>query len=65
MVVAVVDKKNNAGEPAYTRSIRRLADPAQAEAVIGNGVIFNPSSVMVLKRAGDLSGEVDWTFSEW
>jgi hypothetical protein len=48
MVVAAVDRKNQKGEPQYSRSIRRLADTSQAEAVIRNGVIFNASAVMVL-----------------
>jgi len=66
MVVPVVDRKNEGGEPAYPRSIRRLADTSQAEAVIRNGVIFNASSVIVLSapatylaRSLDLLGVVD------
>src|SRR5262252_2178511 len=48
MVVPAVDKLNERGEPAYSRSIHRVADTSQAEAVLRNGVIFSAASVMVL-----------------
>lgn len=44
---AVARKKDN-GEPQYARSIRKLSDTSQAEAVLRNGVIFNATSVVVL-----------------
>lgn len=48
MVNAVVDRKNEKGEPLYPRTIRKVTDTAMAEAVIRNGVTYNAESVIVL-----------------
>jgi hypothetical protein len=48
MVKAVVERKNEQGEPQYVRSIRRVGDTSLPEAVIRNGVIFNADAVMIL-----------------
>jgi hypothetical protein len=63
MVKAAVERKNESGEPQYARSVARLGDTSQAEALLRNGVTFNASSLMVLSapatslaRALDLNG---------
>jgi hypothetical protein len=48
MMKAVLDRKNDKGEPQYARSIRRVSDTSLPEAVIRNGVIFNSEAVMIL-----------------
>jgi purine nucleosidase len=48
MVKAVVDRKKDTGDPQYSRSLQRISDTSQGEAVLRNGVIFNADSVVVL-----------------
>jgi hypothetical protein len=48
LVKAVIERKNDKGEPQYVRSVRRVSDTSLPEAVIRNGVIFNAEAVMVL-----------------
>jgi len=48
MVRAAVDRKNEKGDAQYNRSIGRLSDTSQAEAVIRNSVTYNAASAMVL-----------------
>ena len=48
MLTAAIDRKNDKGEPAYARSIKRVSDTSLPEAVIRNGVIFNADAVMIL-----------------
>jgi hypothetical protein len=63
MVKAAIDRLKANGEPEYGRSIRRLSDTSQAEAVIRNGVILTAESTVVLSapatwlaRTLDLAG---------
>jgi hypothetical protein len=63
MVKAALERKKENGEPQYPRSVARLGDTSQAEALLRNGVTFNPSTVMALDapatalaRALDLNG---------
>jgi len=48
MVAAALDRKKENGEPQYVRTIAKLSDTAQAEAVIRNGVILSTDSALVL-----------------
>jgi hypothetical protein len=48
MVRPAVDRKKDTGDVFYARSIRKVADTGQAEAVLRNGATFNPESVVVL-----------------
>jgi hypothetical protein len=48
MFSAPLERKNDKGEPAYARSIKRVSDTSLPEAVIRNGVIFNSDAVMIL-----------------
>jgi hypothetical protein len=48
MVTAVVERKNDQGEPQYPRTIHALSDTSLAEAVLRNGVIFNAEAVVLL-----------------
>lgn len=60
MLRAVVERKNDKGEPQYARSIRRVSDTSLPEAVIRNGVIFNAEAVMILSaRATYLAKSLD------
>jgi hypothetical protein len=66
MAQAVVQRKKDNGDPQYARSVTRVADTSQAEALLRNGVTFTASSVMVLSapatwlaRALDLPGTKD------
>jgi hypothetical protein len=60
MVKAVVERKNDKGDPQYVRSVRRVADTSLPEAVIRNGVIFNADAVMILSaRATYLAKSLD------
>jgi hypothetical protein len=60
LVKAVVERKNEKGEPQYVRSVRRVSDTSLPEAVIRNGVIFNAEDVMVLSaRATYLAKSLD------
>ncbi|MEO7192091.1 MAG: hypothetical protein ABI051_13650 [Vicinamibacterales bacterium] len=56
MVTAPVERKKDTGEAQYVRTLRKVTDTSQAEAVLRNGVIFNAESVMVLSGpAGPLA----------
>ena len=66
MVKAAVQRTEPNGEPTYARSIRRVSDTSQAEAVLRNGVIFSVESAVVLSapatwlaRSLDLLGAKD------
>jgi hypothetical protein len=66
MVAAAVDRKKENGDPQYVRSISKLSDTAQAEAVLRNGVILSAESAVVLSapatwlaRSLDLLGTKD------
>jgi hypothetical protein len=60
MVTAAVDRKDEKGEPQYTRSIKRVGDTSLPEAVIRNGVIFNADAVLILSaRATYLAKSLD------
>jgi hypothetical protein len=48
MVKAAVDRKNASGAPQYARTITKVTDTSQAEAVLRNGVVFNAETVVVL-----------------
>jgi hypothetical protein len=48
MVKAVVERKNDKGEPPYVHSIEKLSDTSLAEAVLLNGVIFNAEAAVLL-----------------
>jgi hypothetical protein len=63
MVMRAVDRAEPDGEPTYVRSIRRLSDTSQADAVLRNGVIITAESAVVLSapatwlaRSLDLAG---------
>ena len=63
MVKTPVARTEPSGEPTYARSIRRVSDTSQAEAVLRNGVIFSAESAVVLSapatwlaRSLDLAG---------
>lgn len=60
MFKAVVERKDDKGEPQYARSVRRVSDTSLPEAVIRNGVIFNAEAVMILSaRATYLAKSLD------
>jgi hypothetical protein len=66
MIKPAVARAEPSGEPTYTRSIRRVSDTSQAEAVLRNGVIFSAESAVVLSapatwlaRSLDLAGTKD------
>ena len=66
MVKPAVARVEPNGEPTYARSIRRVSDTSQAEAVLRNGVIFSAESAVVLSapatwlaRSLDLAGTKD------
>ena len=60
MVKAAVARNEPGGEPTYARSIRRVSDTSQAEAVLRNGVTFSPESAIVLSApATSLARSVD------
>ncbi len=66
LIKPAVDRKKENGDPFYVRSIRRLSDTSQAEAVLRNGVIFNAESAVVLSapatwlaRSLELAGTKD------
>jgi hypothetical protein len=66
MVRTAIERKDDAGEPAYARTIRGVSDTSLAEAVLRNGVIMTAESVMVLSapatwlaRSLDLLGAKD------
>jgi hypothetical protein len=66
MIKAAVARTEPSGEPTYPRSIRRVSDTSQAEAVLRNGVIFSAESAVVLSapatwlaRSLDLAGTKD------
>lgn len=48
MVRAVVEKKNEKGEPLYPRSLRKVSDTSQAEAMLRNGVTLQKEATFVL-----------------
>lgn len=48
MLKPAVERRNEANEPMYARSIRRLADTSDAEAVLRNGVAQHPQAVVLL-----------------
>ena len=63
MVKPAVARTEPGGEPTYARSIRRVSDTSQAEAVLRNGVIFSAESAVLLSapatwlaRSLDLAG---------
>ena len=63
MVKPAVARTEANGQPTYARSIRRVSDTSQAEAVLRNGVIFSAESAVVLSapatwlaRSLDLAG---------
>jgi hypothetical protein len=63
MVKAVVNRKQENGEPQFARNVRTVSDTALAEAVLRNGVSFNATTVVVLSapatwlaRSLDLAG---------
>jgi hypothetical protein len=66
MIKPAVQRTEPSGEPTYVRSIRRVSDTSQAEAVLRNGVIFSVESAIVLSapatwlaRSLDLQGVKD------
>jgi hypothetical protein len=66
MVRSAVDRRQDDGEPFYARTIRRVSDTSQAEAVLRNGVIFSAESAVILSapatwlaRSMDLAGAMD------
>jgi hypothetical protein len=63
MIVPVVARRNDSGDPFYARTVRRFTDTSVAEAVLRNGVIFNREAVVILSapatslaRSLDLQG---------
>ena len=48
MLKPAVERRNEANEPQYARSIRRLTDTSVAEAVLRNGVAQHPQGVVIL-----------------
>jgi hypothetical protein len=55
MVRAVVDRKRDDGQPQFVRAIQRVADTAQAEALLRNAVTFSAETVVLLSApAGSL-----------
>jgi hypothetical protein len=60
MLTAVVERRDDKGEPRYVRSVQRVTDTSLPEAVIRNGVIFNAEAVMILSaRATYLAKSLD------
>jgi hypothetical protein len=66
MVRPAVHRTEPNGEPTYVRSIKRVSDTSQAEAVLRNGVIFSAESAVLLSapatwlaRSLDLAGTKD------
>jgi hypothetical protein len=60
MVKAVVERRDDKGEPRHPRGVRRVSDTSLPEAVIRNGVIFNSEAVMILSaRATYLAKTLD------
>jgi hypothetical protein len=60
MVRGVVERRNDKGEPAYPRSIRKVTDTALAEAVLRNGVSLSREVAFVLSApAGPLARALD------
>jgi hypothetical protein len=66
MIKPAVARTEPGGGPTYARSIQRVSDTSQAEAVLRNGVIFSAESAVVLSapatwlaRSLDLAGTKD------